>query len=80
MSKETQDRLDAIALRQITLIERIQERIEANSPSSNLIARNEDAYLQMLANAFYGLSVLHSVETGSEEVVPPLTFGKSPSE
>jgi hypothetical protein len=80
MSKEIQDRLDAIALRQITLIERIQERIEANSPSSNLIARNEDAYLQMLANAFYGLSVLHSVETGSEEVVPPLTFGKSPSE
>jgi hypothetical protein len=54
--------------------------VEANSPSSNLIARNEDAYLQMLANAFYGLSVLHSVETGSEEVVPPLTFGKSPSE
>jgi hypothetical protein len=80
MSKEIQDRLDAIALRQITLIERIQERIEANSPSSNLIARNEDAYLQMLANAFYGLSVLHSVETGSEEVVPPLTFGESLSE
>jgi hypothetical protein len=80
MSKGIQDRLGAIALRQVTLVEQIQERIEANTPSSNLIARDDHVYVQMLANAFYGLSVLHSVETGSEEVVPPLTFGKSPSE